>query len=80
MTTPPLFLRKNVILKRLDRQVVQECDSKGVRRARVLSRIDSKRFRRWGRATTRGFIGDLAWIRADVRIISAYCSTKVIEC
>ena len=80
MTTAPLFFRKSVILKILEREVAQECDSKGVRRDRVLSRIDSKGFACRGRTTKRAIIGDLAWIRAAVRIVSMHHSTKVIEC
>jgi hypothetical protein len=77
MTTPPLFFCKNVILKRLEREVAQECDSKGVRCDRVLSRTDFKGFACRGRVTKRAIIGDLAWIRAAVRIVSNIIAQKL---
>ncbi len=64
MTTPPLFFRKSVILKSLERELAQECDSKGVSCDRISSRTDFKGFTCRGKTTKRAIIGDLAWIRA----------------
>jgi hypothetical protein len=79
MPTPPLFLRKNVILKTLDRETVQECDSKGVRFVLKLQRIDPKGFASSGRATRRAFIGDLAMDSGWHPNRSTHHSMKVIE-
>jgi hypothetical protein len=76
----PLFLRKNVILKGLERECVQECDSKAVRCVLILQRIDAKGFEAAGHPTRRAFIGDL-WCGFGLATESFInYSIEVIEC
>ena len=73
----PLFLRKDVILKGLERACVQGCDSKAVTCLPQWQRIDAKGFEAVGNPTRRGFIGDLRRIRAGTRIVQNTIAWKL---
>jgi hypothetical protein len=80
MTTPPPFFCKNVILKGLHCDMVQECDSKGFRCVPILQRVDAKGFESVGSPTRRAFIGDLGANSGWRPNRSTDYSMEVIEC
>ena len=77
MTTPPPFFCKDVILKGLERECMQECDSKAVRYFPILQRVDAKGFEAAGNPTRREFIGGLERIRAGARIVQDNVAQKL---